>query len=383
VIDPAALQMVLGALTGWLDRREREVIAYLIEENRLLRRQLGPRLRLTDDDRRRLAARAYRVGRTALREVAMIATPDTLLRWHRQLIARKWTYARQPSRRSVLLEIRRLVVRMAEENPTWGYTRIQGALKNVGHCVGRSTIRRILKAAGLPPVPQRPTSWQTFLKAHWGVIAGADFFTTEVWTWQGLVTYYTVFVIDLASRRVQILGSTPHPEALFMQQIVRTLTMAEAGVLVVPQVLICDRDRKWSRDVRRRLREAGIRVVLIPERAPNANAYAERFVRSIKEECLDRIVPFGERHFRRAVAEYVEHYHGERNHQGLDNRLIADRRLSAGRVAYGGTRGSAGSSTSTSGRRDRRVGPAMEHYGCKSFNDEPESVNREGSRLDR
>ena len=214
-------------------------------------------------------------------------------------------------------------MRMAEENPTWGYTRIQGALKNVGHRVGRSTIRRILKAAGLPPVPQRPTSWQTFLNAHWGAIAGADFFTTEVWTWQGLVTYYTVFVIDLASRRVQILGSTPHPEALFMQQIVRTLTMAEAGSLGVPQVLICDRDRKWSRDVRRRLRDAGIRVVLIPERAPNANAYAERFVRSIKEECLDRMIPIGERHFRRAVAEYVEHYHGERNHQGLGNRLIA------------------------------------------------------------
>jgi hypothetical protein len=129
------------------------------------------------------------VGRTVLREIATIATPDTLLRWHRHLIARKWTYASQPCRRGILLEIRRIVVRMAEENPTGGYTRIQGALKNVGHRVGRSTIRRILKAAGLPPVPQRPTSWQTFLKAHWGVIAGADFFTTEVWTWQGLVTY--------------------------------------------------------------------------------------------------------------------------------------------------------------------------------------------------
>ena len=229
--------MVLGVLTGWLDRREREAVAYLIEENRLLRRQLGGRrLRLTDDDRRRLAARAYRVGRAALREIATIATPDTLLRWHRQLIARKWTYARRPGRRGVLLEIRQLVVRMAAENPTWGYTRIQGALKNVGHRVGRSTIRRILKAAGLPPVPQRPTSWQTFLRAHWGAIAGADFFTTEVWTWRGLVTYYTVFVIDLASRRVQILGSTPHPEALFMQQIVRTLTMAEDGVVDTPNM---------------------------------------------------------------------------------------------------------------------------------------------------
>ncbi len=290
--------MVLGVLTGWLDRRERQAIAYLVEENQLLRRQLGSkRLRFTDDDRRRLAARAYRVSRATLREIATIATPDTLLRWHRQLIARKWTYARKASRRNVLLAIRQLVVRMASENPAWGYTRIQGALKNVGHRVSRSTIPRILKAAGLPPVPHRPTSWQTFLRAHWGAIAGADVFTTEVWTWQGLVTYDTVFVIDLASRRVQLLGSTPYPEALFMQQIVRTLTMPETGAVGVPQVVICDRDRKWSREVRRRLREAGVRVVLIPERAPNANAYAERFVRSINEECLDRLVPIGERTF--------------------------------------------------------------------------------------
>src|ERR671913_403887 len=125
--------MVLGVLTGWLERRERETIAYLIEENRLLRRQLGTRrLRLTDDDRRRLAARAYRVGRALLREIATIATPDTLLRWHRQLIARKWTYAPRPGRRGVLLDIRQLIVRMATDNPTWGYTRIQGALTNVG-----------------------------------------------------------------------------------------------------------------------------------------------------------------------------------------------------------------------------------------------------------
>ena len=193
---------VLGVLTGWLERREREAIAYLVEENRLLRRQLGHRrLRRTDDDRQRLGTRAYRVGRAVLREIATIATPDTLLRWHRQLVARKWTYARKPGRRGVLREIRRLVVRMAEENPTWGYTRIQGALKNLGHRVGRSTIARILKAHGLPPVPERPTSWETFLRAQWGAIAGADFFTTDVWTWRGLVTYYTVFVIDLASRR--------------------------------------------------------------------------------------------------------------------------------------------------------------------------------------
>jgi hypothetical protein len=192
VTDPSALQMVLMVLTGWLERRERETIAYLIEENRLLRRQLGNRrLRLADDDRHRLAVCAHRLGRHVLREIATIVTPDTLLRWHRQLIARKWTYARAAvDRRQVLSENRRLVVRMVEENPTWGYTRIQGALKNLGHRVGRSTIARILKAHGLSPVPNRPTSWQTFLQAHWGAIAGADFFTTEVWTWRGLVTYY-------------------------------------------------------------------------------------------------------------------------------------------------------------------------------------------------
>ena len=180
-----------------------------------------------------------------------------------------------------------------------------------------------MKAHGLPPVPERPTSWQTFLRAHWGAIAGADFFTTEVWTWRGLVTYYTVFVIDLASRRVQVVGSTPSPNDRFMCQVARTLTAADEGVLVGHHVLICDRDAKWSAPVRARLGEGGIRVVQTPYQAPNANAYAERFVRSIKHECLNRVIPFGEHHLRRTIAEFVEHYHRERNHQGLDNELIA------------------------------------------------------------
>jgi putative transposase len=313
--------MLLLTVTSWLDRQEREILAYLIEENRVLRRQLGGRrLRLTDDDRRQLAARAYRLGRQVLRGVATIVTPGTLLRWHRRFIARKWTYAKKgASRRGVLAEIRHLVRRMAEENPTWGYTRIQGALKNVGHRVGRSTIARILRASGIPPVPERSTRWQTFLRAHWGAIAGADFFTTEVWTWQGLVTFYTVFVIELASRRVQILGSTPHPDEAFMRQVARTLTQADGKVY---RVLICDRDAKWSEPVRARLQEGGLRVIQTPHRAPNGNAHAERFVRSIKEECLDRLIPFGERAFRRAVAEFVAHYQCERNHQGLGNELI-------------------------------------------------------------
>ena len=184
MIDLSVVRLLLLTITGWLDRREREALAYLVEENRLLRRQIGHRrLRFTDDDRRRLAKRAHRLGREALRDVATIVTPDTLLRWHRQLVAHKWTHARKGTGRGVVLaEIRQLVMRMAEDNPTWGYTRIQGALKNLGHQVGRSTVARIVKAQGLHPAPNRPTSWQTCLRAHWGAIAGADFFTTEVWT---------------------------------------------------------------------------------------------------------------------------------------------------------------------------------------------------------
>ena len=324
MVDLTPVRFLLVALAGWLNGHQEEAVAYLVEENRTLQAQLGRRrLRLTDDQRCRLAVLGHRLGRARLCAVATIVTPDTILRWHRQLVARKWTHPRgQPGRAGVLREIEQWVVRMADENPSWGYTRIQGALKHVGHRVGRSTIARILKRHGLPPVPERPTSWQTLLRAHWGAIAGADFFTTEVWTWRGLVTYYTIFVIDLASRRVQIVGSTPCPDDAFMHQVGRLLTLADDGVLVGHRVLICDRDTKWSRSVRQMLAEAGIRVVQTPHRAPNANAHAERFVRSIKHECLAKVIPFGERHLRRTLTEFVSHYHGERPHQGLGNTLV-------------------------------------------------------------
>ena len=208
----------VAALCGWILREQDDVIAFLREENRVLRAHLrGRRLQLSDEERRRLAVLGHQLGRAALAQVATIATADTILRWHRELTARRCA---QPRRRCgrprVEAAVRSLIRRMAIENETWGYTRIQGALKNLGHCVGRSTIARILKAQGIPPVPARPTSWETFLRAHWGAIAGADFFTTDVWTWRGLVTYYTVFVIELATRRVQIVGSTPHPNNAFM-----------------------------------------------------------------------------------------------------------------------------------------------------------------------
>jgi putative transposase len=254
------LQLFVASLLGWFQRDLHEIILYLREENRVLKAQLrSQRVRLTDDERRRLAVLGARLGRRILAEVATIVTPDTILRWHRELIARKWTYPkRRPGRPAVLPTIRRLVVRMATENPTWGYTRIRGALKNLGHRVARSTIATILKQQGIPPSGERPTSWQTFLRAHWGALVAADFFTTEVWTLRGLVTYYTLFVIELHSRRVHIVGSTPNPDEAFMLQIVRHLTDATDGVLGGPCFLICDRDRKWGTAVRHLLETAGV-----------------------------------------------------------------------------------------------------------------------------
>ena len=207
-----------------------------------------------------------------------------------------------------------------------GYTRIQGALKNVGHRVARSTIASILKAEGIPPSRERPTAWRTFLRAHWPALVAADFFTTEVWTVRGLVTYYTVFVIELQSRRVQVVGSTRHPNEAFVVQAMRHLTDGVEGVLRPGRVLICDRDPKWSAAVVAFLEREGVRIVRTPVRAPNCNAYAERFVRSIKEECLNRVMLLGERHLRRTIAEFVAHYHAERNHQGIGNELIQPRR---------------------------------------------------------
>ena len=316
--------MLLAAVLGWFEREQLDVIAFLREENRVLKSQLaGRRLRLDDAQRRRLAVLGRRLGRGVLREVATLVTPETILRWHRELVARKWTYVRRrPGRPGVLTEIRRLVVRMATENPNWGYTRIQGALKNVGHRVARSTIASILKAEGIPPSRERPMTWRTFLHAHWPALMAADFFTTEVWTVRGLVTYYTVFVIELQSRRVHVAGSTPFPDEAFVLQGMRSLANAIDGVLANGCVLICDRDRKWSRGVLEFLEQEGVRIIQTPFRAPNCNAYAERFVRSIKEECLARVIPLGERHLRRTIAEFVTHYHAERNHQGIGNELI-------------------------------------------------------------
>jgi transposase InsO family protein len=210
---------------------------------------------------------------------------------------------------------------MASDNPRWGYTRIQGALANLGYTVGRNTIKRILAENGIDPVGQRPTSWKSFLRAHWGAIAATDFFIVEVVTWRGLVRYFALFVIDLKTRQVEIAGIVASPDGAWMAQIARNLTDGEDGFLLHCRYLIHD-DPLFTKAFQETLESSGVRSVRLPSRSSNLNAYAERFFRSIKSECLAQVIPIGEAHLRRAVREYVEHYHGERNHQGISNRLI-------------------------------------------------------------
>jgi transposase InsO family protein len=324
-MDRLPLQFLMLMFAGWVNRHQQEVIDYLQEENRVLREQLGgKRIRLTDVQRRRLARRAQRIGRRGLTTIATLVTPDTLLRWYRQLVARKYdgSKKRGPGRPRTAAEIEHLILEMAVANPGWGYTRIQGALHNLGHEISRNTIKRVLHENGFDPAGMRKITWRTFLRAHWGAIAATDFFSAEVATWRGLVRYLVLFVIDLKTRRVEIVGISRSPHGEWMKQMARNLVDCETGFLSGARYLIHDRDPLFTEQFGGILRNSGVRPVKLPARSPNLNAYAERFVRSIKSECLAQIIPLGEQHLRHAVKEYTEHYHIERNHQGLDNRLI-------------------------------------------------------------
>jgi putative transposase len=219
-------------------------------------------------------------------------------------------------------EIRGLIVQMATENPSWGYARIQGQLRHLNHRVARSTIAKVLKEHGIHPSHDRPMSWRTFVRSHAHLIAAADFFTTEVWTARGLVRYFTLFVIDVATRRVYIAGTTTNPASSWMEQIARNLTDCEDGFLTGKRFLIIDRDAKFSRKFRSIPEGSGIEILLTSYLAPNMNAYAERFVKSIKSECLDQMIFLGRESLVGAIAEYAAHYHEERSRQGLGNEMI-------------------------------------------------------------
>ena len=324
-LDP--FRFVLIAVAGWMNQHQLQVIDYLREENCILREQLGGRrLRLSDDQRRRLAAKAKLLGRRILTEVATIVSPETLLAWHRKLIAEKYDGSgrRRPGRPRTADQIEALVVRMAQENRDWGYERIQGALSNLGHIVGRTTIADILRRRGVEPAPERSrkTTWKEFLSQHWQLIVAADFFTVEVWTRRGLQRFFVLFFMELSTRKVEVAGISSTASGLWMAQIFRKLTDASAGILTGKRYLIHDRDPLFTAEFLETIAAVDVKSVKLPPRSPNLSAQPERFVRAIKESCLDRMILFGEVALRTAISEFLSHYLKERNHQGLANRII-------------------------------------------------------------
>ena len=214
-------------------------------------------------------------------------------------------------------------VSAAEENASWGYARIQGALKHLDHRVARSTIAKVLKEHGLKPSPDRPMSWASFVRSHAHLIAAADFFVTEAWTVRGLVRHFTLFFVDIATRRVHVAGTTTNPTSGWVEQIARNVTDCDMGVLRHKKFLIIDRDAVFSPRFKSILKGSGVEILITAYQAPNMNAHAERFVRSIRSECLDQMIFVGRTSLEKAIAEYVAHYHHERSHQGLGNEIVS------------------------------------------------------------
>jgi putative transposase len=318
---------IVGKIMGGVDEHLIERNAYLLEENRVLRRRVEGRVRFNNSERIALARAAKPLGRSVLAEVATLVTPDTLLRWHRTLVEKQPppADASGPERPAIEPEIVQLVLRLARDNPSWGYDRIVGALKSLGHVISDTTVGNILKAHGEPPAPERAkngVTWAQFIATHKDALVACDLFTKEIRTLGGLATYYVLFFIHVASRKVYVAGMTMNPNEQWMKQIARNLTMSGAGFLDGMKYLILDRDAKYAESFRGILEAAGVECLRLPPRSPNLNAFAERFVRSIKEECLDQLIFFGEPSLQRAVSQFVEHYHGERPHQSKGNVIL-------------------------------------------------------------
>ena len=276
---------------------------------------------MRDGARKALADTGQKLGKQALKEVATIVTPDTILGWHRKFVAQKFDGFKQrktPGRPPIDQELEALVVRMAQENRSWGYDRIVGALANLGHTVSDQTVGNILKRHGIPPAPERKTTttWKEFIRTHLDVLVAPDFCTAEVWTLGGLVTYYGLFFLQLSSRKVHVAGVTPYSQQAWMVQVARTITMEEWGFLAPGQYLIHDRDGKYCPAFQLIIDAAEVKRVPLPPRSPHLHAYVGRWVRSGKEECLSRLILCGEASLGHALHEDVAHDHHARHHQG-------------------------------------------------------------------
>ena len=318
---------LLAYISGSVDEELLLRNAYLTAENRILRQQIKGRLQLSDAERQTLAEIGKKLGKKALEDVAHVVKPDTILGWHRKLAADKFdgsTQRKPLGRPRVDKELEDLVMQMAKENRSWGYDRIAGALAHLGYDISDQTVGNILKRLGLPPAPERKktTTWKAFIRRHMDLLWATDFFSTEVWTLGRLVTLYVLFFIKLDTRELHIAGVTSHPNEPWMMQVARNATMEEWGVLKLGQYLIHDRDTKFCAAFKQRLDDAGVKRLSLPAKSPNLNAIAERWIRSVKEEALSKLILFGERSLWHVLQEYVAHYHAERPHQGKGNVVL-------------------------------------------------------------
>ncbi len=318
---------MLAYITGSVDQELLLRNEYRATENRILKNQIKGRLRLTDPERISLAGIGKRLGRKALKEVAQIVRPETILAWHRKRVAQKFDGSKNRSavgRVTTCEIVENLVLQLARENRSWGYRRIVGALSNLGQRVSHQTVANLLKRHGMEPAPERGKQmlWQDFIRSHTEVLAAADFFTAEVWTAAGLMTYYVLVVMRIASREICVAGITLAPDGEWMKQMARNVTMAGEGILEGCRYLLHDRDAKFCAGFGEILRSAGVEPLALPPRSPNLNAHLERWNRSVKEECLSKMILFGEASLRHVLAQYVEHFHGERNHQGKANVIL-------------------------------------------------------------
>jgi putative transposase len=255
-----------------------------------------------------------------LSQVVFLFKPETLLKWHRELVRRTWTFRNRAARGrpSISPDLETLLLRLAKENPTWGYGKLEGELRKLGYDIGRSTVRDVLKRQRVPPAPERAkraSSWGTFLNHYKDQMLACDFFTIET-AW--LKTIYVLFFIELGSRRVHLAGCTTNPSAAWVTQQARQISWKMQDGAVTTRFLIHDRDSKFPAAFDMVFTSEDVTIIRTPVRAPNANAFAERWIRSVREECLDKIVIFSEGHLRRVLTAYLAYYNHARPHQGID-----------------------------------------------------------------